>query len=248
MDAHVSSAPIPNLLGSGTDLPQRPAPRKLLIVFEHEPAVCPSSMASACSAARKRRQRRYHAAFLAGAMCVRGGAPGLEGNRKQEEQSTVSQPLPKSTGVQTIQQERDEVGAGDLACGKVAVVDAAAHNYEADHPRGRPSDSGGLVSQALASPLPVGSSRKRGQADTRQPLQADHPRVAMLASGDSSAIDTDSSLVAWGAISGPGASASDALEQLLPHALKLRCSMGCHFRAWSLGFRSSGTAAASCCL
>ena len=46
-------------------------------MYELGNAVCPARMASAPSAARRRRQRRYQAAFLAGAKCVRGGAPGL---------------------------------------------------------------------------------------------------------------------------------------------------------------------------
>ena len=56
------------------------------------PAERPSLLASSWSPARRRRQRRYRAAFLAGALCVRGGAPGLE-------QFAPTQPLRNSTGM-----------------------------------------------------------------------------------------------------------------------------------------------------
>lgn len=47
-------------------------------------------MASAPSASRRRRTRRFRAAFFAGALCVSGGAPGLSVMRKDMEQDVVS--------------------------------------------------------------------------------------------------------------------------------------------------------------
>ena len=120
-------------------------------------------------------------------------------------------PAAKASAIASVRQQ--------LLSSRFASTWVISDTNEADHPRGMLSDRGGVVSQALALPLPDGSSRNRGHADTRHPWQGDHPRVAKHASGDSMAIDTDSSLVACGAIlHGAGASASTPQEQLLPHA------------------------------
>ena len=161
--------------------------------------VCPSSLASPSSSAR-RRHRRFRAAFLAGAQCVRGGAPGLA-----------------------------DVGKLEADGGLSSYASDTQVKNEADYPRGKFSDSGGSVplgpSDALSigcasagSEGPLGSSRERDLADSRQHSKADHPRVARLASGSSTATDTNSSRKKSGAIPEAGASASDSPGQPHPHS------------------------------
>ena len=188
---------------------------------------CP--FVQAPSSSRARRDRRFRRAFLSGIACVQQGPPGL---------TKVGVSVSCTEGPHTCSKSDISSSKGDAGAQFSRVVRFASFRMqhldgntfefttgsspdtnEADHPRGMLSDSGGVVSQALAWPLPDGSSRNRGHADTRHPWQGDHPRVAKHASGDSMAIDTDSSLVACGAILlGAGASASTPQEQLLPHA------------------------------
>ena len=188
---------------------------------------CP--FVQAPSSSRARRDRRFRRAFLSGIACVQQGPPGL---------TKVGVSVSCTEGPHTCSKSDISSSKGDAGAQFSRVVRFASFRMqhldgntfefttgsspdtnEADHPRGMLSDSGGVVSQALASPLPDGSSRIRGHADTRHPWQGDHPRVAKHASGDSMAIDTDSSRVACGAILvGAGASASTPQEQLLPHA------------------------------
>ena len=188
---------------------------------------CP--FVQAPSSSRARRDRRFRRAFLSGIACVQQGPPGLTNVGARESCAEGPHTCSKSdissskcdAGAQFSRMVRFASFRMQHADGNTyeLTTGSSPDTREADHPRGMLSDSGGVVSQALASPLPDGSSRNRGHADTRHPWQGDHPRVAKHASGDSMAIDTDSSLVACGAILlGAGASASTPQEQLLPHA------------------------------
>ena len=77
-------------------------------------AVCPSSLASAPSAARRRRARRFRAAFSAGARCVRGGAPGLWVIGKDIEQEEASHGTGNGAGHEPRQESEADYPRGRL--------------------------------------------------------------------------------------------------------------------------------------
>jgi len=174
---------------------------------ELDAAVRPSSLASATSAARRRRERRYRAAFVAGARCIRGGAPGLSVWGYDIKQDEV---LPGS-------------GTGDGAGENGALL--PSQESEADYPRGRLCNSDGSAPHGtFGGPWVDGpacrepqldSTRARGWAATSQPPAAD-PRVALPASGSSLATDTNSPRFRSGAILVAGASAADPPGQSPP--------------------------------